>query len=71
MSRHDYYCKGGSFDYDDLEIEWTATCFEGEVDTIDFSAFAPSGRDITADLSDMSYIRILDVCWNEYWRMHA
>lgn len=70
MSRHDYYCKGGSFDYDDLEIEWTSDCYAEDL-SIEFQAFTPCGRDITDDLSDVVFIRIMDECWNEYWRMHA
>lgn len=70
MSSHHYFCKGGSFDYEDLDIEWTSDCYDEDV-SIEFQAFTPYGKEISGDLADLTFTKILDACWEEYWRAHA
>ena len=71
MSKHHYFCKGGSFDYEDLEVEWSANCYDGDVDAMEVWVFTPCGREITGELSYVEYEKVLDKCWNEYWEAHA
>lgn len=71
MSKHHYFCKGGSFDYGDLEVEWSANSYDGDVDAMEVWVFTPSGREITEELSYVEYEKVLDKCWDEYWRAHA
>jgi hypothetical protein len=71
MTTHHYFCKCGSFEYEDLDIEWEASSYDGDLE-IEFKAFpANAPHDVTSRISDNTYQRILDKCWEEYWRQHA
>jgi len=71
MSSYHYFCKGGSFDYGDLDIQWESNSYDGEDVEIEFKAYARGPKDVSWSLSDIEVTKILDKCWDEYWRAHA
>ena len=54
-----------TFEFEGLEVEWKLDQVYRE---IMFEVYTPTGFVLTDDLSDDMLERILQACWNTYWR---